>query len=112
MNGRLISVVFSVERSHFAFSAASLSRCSAIESCAQIGALALLELGEHVIDDAPIEVLAAEEGVAGRREHLDDALAELEDRDVERAAAQVVDGDLLLGRFARGRRRAPRPSAR
>jgi hypothetical protein len=41
-------------------------------------------------------VVAAEVRVAVGRLHLDDALAHLEDRDVERAAAEVVDGDRLV----------------
>jgi len=34
--------------------------------------------------------------VAVGRLHFDDALAHFEDRDVERAAAEVVDGDRLV----------------
>ena len=45
---------------------------------------------------AVVEVVAAEEGVAAGREHLEDVLADLEHRDVEGAAAEVVDGDLLV----------------
>ena len=48
------------------------------------------------VDDAAVEVLAAEERVARGREHLEHAVADLEDRDVEGAAAEVVDGDLLV----------------
>ena len=49
------------------------------------------------VDDARVEVLAAEERVAGGRDDLEDAVrADLEDRDVERAAAEVVDRDRLL----------------
>jgi hypothetical protein len=40
-----------------------------------------------------VEVLAAQEGVAVGRLDLEDAVADLEDRDVEGAAAQVVDRD-------------------
>ena len=56
------------------------------------------------------EILAAQERVAGRRPHLDRALEEFHDRDVERAAAEVEDQqDLLLFQFVEavgdGRRR-------
>ena len=57
----------------------------------------LLEALDEPVDDPRVEVLAAEEGVAGGRDDLEDAArADLEDRDVERAAAEVVDGDRLL----------------
>src|SRR5258705_4364794 len=52
-------------------------------------------------DDALIEIVTAEVRVAVGRLHLDDPLADLENRDVERAAAEVVDGNrfvLLLDR--------------
>ena len=43
-----------------------------------------------------VEVVAAEVGVAVGGLHLEDALGEIEDRDVVGAAAEVVDGDLLV----------------
>ena len=43
-----------------------------------------------------VEVVAAEVGVAVGRHDLEDALGEVEDRDVVGAAAEVVDGDLLV----------------
>ena len=63
---------------------------------AEIDAVGLLELGDHPVDDALIEIVAAEMRVAVGRLHLDDAFADFEDRDVERAAAEVVDGDRLV----------------
>src|SRR5579875_1047136 len=60
---------------------------------AQVDALLLLELVGEIVDDALVEILAAEEGVAVGRFHLEDAVADLEHRDVEGAAAQVVDRD-------------------
>ena len=48
---------------------------------------------DEEIRDAPIEVVAAEPGVAARRDHLGEALAQAQDRDVEGAAAKVVDRD-------------------
>ncbi len=63
---------------------------------AEVDAVALPELGDDPVDDALVEVVAAEVRVAVGRLHLDDALAHLEDRDVEGAAAEVVDGDRLV----------------
>jgi hypothetical protein len=68
---------------------------------AHVDAALLLELGGDVVDDAAVEVLAAQEGVAVGGQHLELALAvdvrDLDDRHVEGAAAEVVDGDLAIG---------------
>ena len=62
----------------------------------QVDPLVLLELGQEPVDDALVEVVAAKVRVAVRRLHLKDAVAKLQDRDVERAATKVVHGDLLF----------------
>ena len=49
------------------------------------------ELGEHPVDERPVEVAAAEEVVAVVADHAQQAVARLEQRRVERAAAEVVD---------------------
>ena len=96
----------------------------------QVDALVPLELRDHPVDDRLVEVVAAEVVVAVRRLDLEDALAELEHRHVERAAAEVEDEDRLVaallvepvrergrGRLVddaehvRGRRSCPRPSS-
>jgi hypothetical protein len=67
---------------------------------AEVDALFLFELADDVVDDALVEVLAAEEGVAVGRQHFELLLAvhvgDLDDRDVEGAAAEVVHGDLAV----------------
>ena len=65
----------------------------------QVDALVLLELAGHPVDDRLVEVVAAEVVVAGGRLDLEDAVAELEHRHVERAAAEVEDEDRLVGAF-------------
>ena len=52
----------------------------------------------HSLGDRHVEVVAAEEGVAGGREHLEHVAREVEERAVEGAAAEVVDRDALLRR--------------
>ena len=70
---------------------------SAILSAARSMPLVLLELGDHPVDDRLVEVVAAEVVVAVRRLHLEDAVTEPEDRDVEGAAAEIPDEDRLVG---------------
>ena len=55
-----------------------------------------LELGAEVGDEAVVKVLTAEVGVTGGGLDLEDALLDREERDVERAAAQVENEDVLL----------------
>ena len=58
-----------------------------------------LELGrlEHPAEDALVEVVAAERRIAAGRQHFENAARQVEDRDVERAAAQVIDGIHAFG---------------
>jgi len=95
MKGRLISVSIVEESSILAFSEASFRRCIA-SVLREVDPLVLLELGEEPVGDPLVDVVASEVGVAVGRLHLDDALAHLENRDVEGAAAEVVDGDRLV----------------
>ena len=61
----------------------------------EVDAGRLLEVVEEPVHDLLVEVFAAEVGVAGRRLDLVDPVAQLQDRDIERAAAEVVDRDDL-----------------
>ena len=77
---------------------------------AQVDAVFLFELVGQIIDDALVEILAAEKGIAVGRLDLEHAVADLEDGNVERAAAEIVDGDLAgslflqpIGERGRGR---------
>ena len=78
----------------------------------QVDRLVLLELAREPVDDRLVEVVAAEVVVTGGRLDLEDAVADLEHRHVERAAAEVEDEDRLVARPCRGRRRATPRSAR
>ena len=62
----------------------------------QVDAVLAAEGLDQVVDDPLVPVVAAEVVVTGGRLDLDDALGELQDRHVERAAAEVEDQDGLL----------------
>ena len=75
------------------------ARLWATSDSPQVDAVLGLEAVADVVEEQLVEVVAAELGVAVAGEDLDDALLDLHDRDVERAAAQVVDEQpLQLGR--------------
>ena len=63
----------------------------------QVDALGLLELAHEPVDDRLVEVVAAEVVVARGGLDLEHAVADLEHRHVERAAAEVEDEDRLVG---------------
>ena len=62
----------------------------------EVDARVRLELAHQVLEQRVVEVLAAEEGVSVGGLDLKDAAAHLEDRDVESASSQVVDGKEAL----------------
>ncbi len=81
----------------------------------QVDALFLFEFLAQVIDDTQVEVLTAQEGVTAGRQNLELVFAldvgDLDNRDIERAAAQVENRDLgvaallvhAVGQRCRGR---------
>ena len=62
----------------------------------QVDAAAGLELVDQPFDDPVVPVVATEVVVTGGGTHLDDTLADLEQRHVERAATEVEDQDGLF----------------
>ena len=98
MNGRLIWVCWTWLSSILAFSAASFRRCAGHPVGRQVDAVGALELLHQPVDDALVPVVAAELRVAVGRLDLEHAVADLEHRHVERAAAEVEHQDgLVLG---------------
>mmetsp|Transcript_25358 Transcript_25358/g.59170 ORF Transcript_25358/g.59170 Transcript_25358/m.59170 type:complete len:622 (+) Transcript_25358:339-2204(+) len=65
----------------------------------RVRAVLALEDLEQVLDDAVVEILAAKVGIAGRRNHLEHAVVDGEQRDIESAAAEVEDENVLLARL-------------
>ena len=61
----------------------------------EVDAVGALELADEVLHDALVEVVAAQTVVARRGQHLDHAVVDLQNGDIERAAAEVIDHDLL-----------------
>ena len=59
----------------------------------KIDAVFLLELADDPIDDALVDIVAAQVGVAVGGLDFDHAFADFENRDIEGAAAEIVDGD-------------------
>ena len=57
----------------------------------QVDPIVFLELGGEIFDKADVEILAAQESIAVGRFHLEHPIADFEDGDVERAAAEIVD---------------------
>ena len=84
------------DSSILAFSAASRSRCIAILSLDRSMPLLSLNCLTRPVDDPLVPVVAAEVVVTAGRLDLDDAVADLEQRHVERAATEVEDQDGLL----------------
>ena len=61
----------------------------------QVDAVLFLKFGDDVAQQQVVEIVAAELCVAVAGEHLDDAFLRLHERDIERAAAEVIDEDAV-----------------
>jgi hypothetical protein len=97
MKGRLIWVSCTEDSSILAFSAASFRRCMAILSVDRSTPSVSLNVLTSQSMTLLVPVVATELGVARGGLDLEDAVADLEHRDVEGAAAEVEDQDGLVG---------------
>ena len=61
----------------------------------QIDVVFLLEFFRDVVDQALVEIIAAQMGIAAGRQYFEDAVADFHQRYIERAAAQVVHQNLM-----------------
>ena len=96
MNGRLMLLLFVVLELDLGLLGGLVEALQGHLVFAQVDAVALLELGHHPVDDGLVEVVAAEVRVAVGGLDLEDAVAEVEDGDVEGAAAEVEHEDGLV----------------
>lgn len=96
MNGKLISVDWAELSSFLAFSHASWRRLQGHGILPQVDALLALEFIGHVVDQHLVDVVATEVAVAVGADDPEDAVGHLQDGDVERPAAEVEHGDLLV----------------
>ena len=64
---------------------------------AQVDVVFLLEIFSHPVDDALVEVIAAQVGITIGSQNFSNAIAHLDDGNIERTTAQVVNHDLLVG---------------
>ncbi len=61
----------------------------------RVVAILLEKLCGHVIRDGRVDIVTAEECVTRSRQHLEHVAGELQNRDVEGTAAEVVHGNAL-----------------
>ena len=99
MNSSSIVVTASNDSRFLASSAARRTRALAPGDCPEVDTVLFGERVADMVEEQLVEVVAAELGVAVAGLDLDHAVLDLGHRDVERAAAQVVDQQPLhLGR--------------
>ena len=95
---------------------AILARSAASRRCWSSSGSSRRQVDAHFrgrdVHQGAVEVVAAEVGVAVGAEHLEDAVGERQDRAVEGAAAEVVDGDGAGAAAGPARRPGRRRSAR
>ena len=73
-----------------------MSRCNAWRSFLQINALVALKLFRHPVDHPLVEIVAAQVRIAGSGADFEDSVADIEDRNIEGAAAEVEHQDRFV----------------
>src|SRR5687768_11372598 len=66
----------------------------------EIDSMFRLKSGEEPVDYPLIEIFTAEKRIARRREYFKHSVVYFEDRDIERTAAEIVDGNFFTLVFA------------
>ena len=98
MKGRLSWAERALDSSFLAFFGLFFQASHGGGVAGEVDAVRFFELCHGVFHDALVEVVAAEAGIAAGGQHRKGAVFDLDDGDVEGAAAEVIDQD-LLGRF-------------
>ena len=93
MNGRLISDFEQRGKLHLGLFGRFLEALQGHLVARQIDAVLAFELADNPVDDALVDVIAAQVRVAVGGFHFDHAFAHFQDGDVEGAAAEIVHGD-------------------
>ena len=65
----------------------------------QVDAIILFELLDQIIHNAQVEVIAAEEGIAARGTDLKHTVAHIQNGNIKRTAAQIIDGNNFIFLF-------------
>ena len=93
MNGRLISVCVEDDSSFLAFSALFFEALQRQLIVAQINTVFFLKLIGQIADELHVEVFTTKERVAVGRFDFENTVTDLQNGDIEGAAAKVVDRD-------------------
>ena len=100
INGRLMSVSMEPESSIFAFSAASFRTLEGHLIVSQINALIFSEFIGQIIHQTQVKIFSAQVGISvGRLDFENTPFSDLQDGDIESAAAQIENSDFFFAFF-------------
>src|SRR5215207_2131453 len=74
----------------------------------EINTVIFFELLDKIIHDTDIKVIAAEKGITTGGAHLEDAITHIENGNIKRTAAKIIDGNNFIFLFVKpvGKRRS------